>query len=186
MLLRSTPTPATVRASISNWCRCAAGWTKPFGVPQLCCRTRLESVLQCPVDDLGVAVDADALVPDHRFPPAQVGRDLLRVLLAGRVVVDGGVDGRGGRSPAAVCNSTPRLACSTPADCPRPASRRWPACRTGSSTRSSTRPGKAHGPRTTGWVCRASSRHRAAVGYVADRADPATALMSAALRTPAA
>ena len=34
----STPTPPTLRLSISTWCRFAAGWVNPFGEPQLCCQ----------------------------------------------------------------------------------------------------------------------------------------------------
>jgi hypothetical protein len=38
MLLMSTPTPPTLRLSISTWCRFAAGWVRPPGEPQLCCQ----------------------------------------------------------------------------------------------------------------------------------------------------
>jgi len=77
-----------------------------------------QAVLQRPLDCFRVAVDAGPLVANDRLPATQAGRDLLLVLLVGRVVVDRGVDGTLAGPPAAICSCHPRLACVTPAPWP--------------------------------------------------------------------
>ena len=60
----------------------------PRRTPIVLPEVRPKSILKCPLDGLGVGVDADALVPQDLLPPAYIRRYLALVLLERRVVVD--------------------------------------------------------------------------------------------------
>src|SRR5271165_1794940 len=78
---------------------CGGMSAAPGRAPVVLPEVGAQAVLQRPFDRFGVAVHTGALVADDRLPAAQIGRDLLLVLLVGRIVIDRGVDGGAGRAP---------------------------------------------------------------------------------------
>lgn len=146
MWLMSTPTPPTLRLSISTWCRCAAGWASPSAIPSCAARSTRRDRPAPPTR--WSSSWRTRRCADGRSPtPSRADMGQPAPCTAHRwVVVDRGVDRRNRmtRPPRrAAPHPVWRAAHRPPAP---PASRRCPACRTDSRRRSSDRPDTGHAP----------------------------------------